>query len=209
MRTFVAVCIVGAALAASATAAAPVTLTLAASASSVTYGKPVTLSGQLSTKKANQQIAFEGTACGGTKATRDATARTNATGAFSASVTPAVATTYRATVKNVQSPPVAVTVKPLVELTRPVRGSFTAKVTAGQALTGKFVLFQRYRTLRKRWVQVKRLALGTAIAGTKPTVVSSVAFKAKLRRGTRVRALLSTAQAAPCYLQAASKSIRA
>jgi hypothetical protein len=36
-------------------------------------------------------------------------------------------------------------------------GSYTAK-DRGKALTGKFVLFQRYKKLRKRWVQVKRLA---------------------------------------------------
>ena len=54
------------------------------------------------------------------------------------------------------------------------------------------MLFQRYKKLRKRWVQVKRIALGeAALAGTKPTVVSSVAFKAKLPRGTRVRVMIS------------------
>jgi hypothetical protein len=210
MKALVAVCIVAAALAAAADAAAPPTLTLAASAPSVSYGGAVTLSGQLSTTKASQAIVLEATACGTTKPAKVATVRTSATGAFSGSVTPTIGATYRATFKNAQSPPLALTVKPLVELTRPVRGSFTAKVTAGQALTGKFVLFQRYRKLRKRWVQVKRVALGAAVAGSaKPTMISSVSFKAKLPRGTRVRALLSTAQAGPCYVQAASKSIRA
>ena len=71
------------------------------------------------------------------------------------------------------------------------------------------MLFQRYKKLRKRWVQVKRIALKTALAGTKPTVVSSVAFKAKLAAGTRVRVMISKAQAGPCYVPATSKSLRA
>jgi hypothetical protein len=98
----------------------------------------------------------------------------------------------------------------VLQLTRVARGSFTAKATAGQALTGKFVSFQRYKKLSKRWVQVKRVKLAAAVPGTtKPTMISSVSFKAKLVRGTRVRVLISAAQAAPCYVKAASKSIRA
>jgi hypothetical protein len=209
MKTFAAVCIAATALAAAAFAAPPVTLTLNANPSVVAYGKPVTLSGQVSTKKANQQVVIQATACGATATTKAATVRTTANGVYTASVTPALGTTYRGNFKNGTSQPVVVGVKPLVELKRVARGSYTASVTAGQPLTGKYVLFQRYKKLRKRWVQVKRIALKTALAGTKPTVVSSVAFKAKLAAGTRVRVMISKAQAGPCYVQAASKSLRA
>ncbi|MFL5921249.1 MAG: hypothetical protein ACJ75Q_13470 [Gaiellaceae bacterium] len=209
MKTFVAVCIAAAAVAAAAVAAPPVTLTLTANPTSVAYGKPVAFSGQVSTKKANQQVVLEGTACGAKSATKAATVKTTANGNYTVSVTPALGTTYRANFKNGTSQAVVISVKPLLELKRVSRGSFTANVTAGQALTGKFVLFQRYKKLRKRWVQVKRLALKTSVPGTKPTVVSSVSFKSKLRVGTRVRVMISKAQAAPCYLPATSKSIRA
>lgn len=185
------------------------TLTLNANPSVVVYGKPVALSGQVSTKKANQQVVIQATACGATASTKAATVRTTANGLYAASLTPALGTTYRASFKNGTSPPVVVGVKPLLELKRVARGSFTASVTAGQALTGKYVLFQRYKKLRKRWVQVKRIALKTAVPGTKPTVVSSVAFRSRLAAGTRVRVMISKAQAGPCYVQAASKSIRA
>jgi len=208
MRRLAAVCIATAALAAPATAAAP-TVTLAASATSVAYGAKVTLSGQISTKKANQQIGLEGTVCPATKATKEGTARTTATGAFSAALAPAASTKYQATYKNGQSAVVTVSVKPLVALKRVARGSYTASVTAGMSLTGKFVLFQRYKKLKRRWVQVKRVALASAVAGTKPTVVSSVSFKSRVASGTRVRAMFSKTQAGPCYLPAASKSLRA
>jgi hypothetical protein len=98
----------------------------------------------------------------------------------------------------------------VLQLKRVARGSFTAKATAGQALTGKFVSFQRYKKLTKRWVQVKRVKLGQAVPGTaKPTMVSSVSFRSKVALRTRVRVLISAVQAAPCYVKAASKSIRA
>jgi hypothetical protein len=209
MKTFVAVCIAAAAVAAAAVAAPPVTVTLTANPTSVAYGKPVAFSGQVSTKQANQQVVLEGTACGAKTATKAAAVKTTANGNYTTSVTPSLGTTYRAKFKNGTSQPVVVSVKPVLELKRVARGSFIANVTAGQALTGKFVLFQRYKKLKKRWVQVKRLALKTSVAGTKPTVVSSVSFKSRLRAGTRVRVMISKAQAGPCYLTAASKSIRA
>jgi hypothetical protein len=209
MKTFAAVCTGAAALAAAAVAAPPVTVTMTASPTTVAYGKAVAFSGQVSVKKANQQVGIESVACGTTNAKKEATVRTVANGTYTASVTPAIGGTYHATFKNGASQPVVISVKPLVDLKRVKRGSFTASVTAGQSLTGKFVLFQRYKKLKKRWVQVKRVALKTSAAGTKPTVVSSVSFTSKLRAGTRVRAMISKAQAGPCYLPATSKSLRA
>jgi hypothetical protein len=202
--------VAGAALVAAATAAAPVTVTLAASATVVSYGKPVTLSGALSTKRANQPIAIEATECGSTKAIKAATVRTVANGVYSTPVTPAAATTYQATFKNVKSTTVSVAVRPVLRLTKVARGSYTAKVTAGKTLKGKAVLFQRYSTLRKRWIQVKRVLLTTEAPGpTKPTVIDSASFRAKVALRARVRLLISTVQAAPCFLSASSNVVRA
>jgi hypothetical protein len=210
MKALLVTAIVGAALAGIAGAAPPVTLTLATSAPVVTYGAPVTLSGTISTQKANQAIAIQATECGSTKPVKAANPKTVANGVFSVAVTPTTGTSYQATLRNDKSPAVAVAVRPLLELKKVATGSYTAKATAAQALTGKFVLFQRYKKLRKRWVQVKRLALGAAVPGTtKPAMVSSVSFKAKLPRGTRVRLLISALQAKPCYVTATSKTLRA
>ena len=103
---------------------------------------------------------------------------------------------------------VAVVVTPVVQLTRVARGSYGATVTAGIDLKGKTVLFQRYAKLKKRWVQVKKVVLSTSAPGTKPTVVSSASFKAKVAARARVRMLLSKAQAAPCYVSALSNTVR-
>jgi hypothetical protein len=210
MKTFALTVVFAAALATAAGAAPPVTLTIAASTATVTYGSPVTLSGVLSSQKPNQAIGIAATECGTTKQTKAATVKTVANGAYSGAVTPTIGTAYQATYKNVKSASVSITVRPLLELAKTSTGHYTAKATAAQALTGKFVLFQRYKKLRKRWVQVKRLALGAAVPGaTKPAMISSVSFKSALPHGTRVRMIITAKQAGPCYAAATSKSLRA
>jgi hypothetical protein len=208
MKTL-AIALVLAAAVVSSAGAATQTLTLTSNATVVTYGKTATLSGQLAPAKANQAIGVGASLCGATKATKVATAKTAASGAYSSTVTPTGATKYQASYKNVTSPVVTVDVKPVLELSK-AAGSWGAKVTAGQSLTGKAVLFQRYSKLRKRWVQVKRVLLTTATPGTtKPTTITTASFKATVVRGARVRLLLTTAQAAPCYVTATSATLRA
>jgi hypothetical protein len=211
MRRLIAITITAVgALAATAGAATQDTLSLSANPSLVVYGKTTVLSGTLAPAKANQNITVQGQVCGKPNYAKVATAKTTSTGAFSSTVTPTVATNYQAKLKATLSSVVAVKVQPVVQLTRVARGSFTVKVTAGESLTGKIVTFQRYSKLKKRWVRVKRVTLTTATAGTpKPTMVTSASFKAKLARRTRVRALLTTAQASPCYVGATSNVVRA
>jgi hypothetical protein len=210
MRILATVATAGAALAAAATAAAPVTLTIASSAPVVAYGKSLTLTGLLSTKRANQPVSISALQCGTTSSKKVANAKTDINGAYKASVTPTVGTTYQAAQKKVLSNTVAVSVSPVLKLVRVKRGSYTASVTAGVDLKGKAVLFQRYSRLKKRWVQVKRLVLTSSAAGTpKPTIVSSVSFKARAPKRARVRVALSKAQAAPCYVKATSNAVRA
>ena len=209
MKILAATAIVGAALAAAATAAAP-TLTLAASAPTVVYGKSVTLTGVLSSQKTNQQITLQEQPCGKTTFTRAGNVKTTTGGNYSLAQTPAVNTVYQAKWKGTVSSKVTVNVKPLLELKKVARGSYTAKVTAGMDLKGKAILFQRYSKTKKRWVQVKRIILTTFTAGpSKPTMVDSVNFKAKVARRTRVRMSIGKLQAAPCYVAAVSKSFRA
>jgi hypothetical protein len=197
-------------LAAAAGATTQDTLSLTANPTVVVYGKTTVVSGTLSPAKANQNITIQGQECGRSNYAKVTTTKTSSTGAFTATVTPTVNTSYQARLKATLSSAVAVKVKPVVQLVRVARGSFTAKVTAGQSLTGKIVTFQRYSKLKKRWVRVKKVTLTTATAGTpKPTTISSATFRAKVARRARVRLLLSTAQASPCYIGATSNVVRA
>jgi hypothetical protein len=211
MRTLIAItCAAVGALAATAGAATQDTLSLSANPTLVVYGKTTVVSGTLAPAKANQNVTVQGQECGKPNYAKVATAKTSSTGAYTATVTPTVNTNYQAKLKATLSSVVAVKVVPVVQLTRVARGSFTVKVTAGQSLTGKTVVFQRYSKVKKRWVRVKRVTLTTATAGTpKPTMVTSSSFKAKVARTTRVRVLLTTAQASPCYVGTRSNVVRA
>lgn len=202
--------VVGAALAAAATAAPlATTLTLTATPTSVAYGKPVTLNGVLSTHKANQNVKVNATECGQSNSKPIGTVKTNASGAYTMAVKPTMNTIYQTTQRSTKSPLVPVNVAPVLKLQRVRRGAYTVSVTSATDLKGKAILFQRYSKLRKRWVQVKRVLLTTTTPGTKPTMVSAVGFTAKVARRVRVRAALSKAQAAPCYVAATSNSVRA
>jgi hypothetical protein len=209
MKILAVTTIVGAALAAAATAAAP-TLTLAASAPTVVYGKPVTFSGVLSSQKTNQQIVLQEQPCGKTTFTKAGNVKTTTGGKYSLAQTPTINTAYQAKWKSTLSSKVTVGVKPLLELKKVARGSYSAKLTAGMDFKSKVILFQRYSKLKKRWVQVKKVILTTSTAGpSKPTMIASASFKAKVARHPRVRVAISKIQAGQCYLPAASKSLRA
>jgi hypothetical protein len=209
MKILVAILTAAALVGAATAATLATTLTLTSTPTTVAYGKAVTLNGVLSTHKANQNVKVDAAECGQSTPKTVGTVKTNATGAYTLAVTPIVNTSYQATQKNTKSPAVAVTVAPVLKLTRVKRGSYKVGVTSAVDLKGKAILFQRYSKTRKRWVQVKRVLLAKTTAGTKPTMVSSAAFKAKVAKGLRVRAAISKAQAAPCYIAAKSNSVRA
>ena len=69
------------------------------------------------------------------------------------------------------------------------------RVTVAQAFTGKLALLQRYRGAVKRWATVKRVKLGIAKPAAAGAVVTAASFHARVRRGWRVRTLLTPAQA--------------
>jgi hypothetical protein len=211
MRVLIAIAVAAVGgLAATAGAATQATLSIAANPTVVVYGKTSIVSGTLSPAKANQNIIVQAQECGKPNYAKVSTVKTNSSGAYTATVTPTVATNYQAKQKGLLSSAVAVKVQPVVQLTRVARGSFTAKVTAGQSLTTKKLLFQRYSKLKRRWLLVKKVTLTTATAGTpKPTTITSASFKSKVARRVRVRVVFSTAQAAPCYIGAFSNVVRA
>src|SRR5437762_1437729 len=116
-RTLVAAALAAAAVTTGATAASS-TLTLAANPLTVTYGKTTVLTGQLTPAQANQNISINAQVCPATTFKKTSTVKTAATGAFTATVTPTTMTTYKASLKNSESPTVVVKVKPLVRITR-------------------------------------------------------------------------------------------
>jgi hypothetical protein len=181
-------------------------LTLKAAPTVVTYGGTSTLSGVLSTQKTGQSVDIQAQECGQNAFKKVASATTTTGGAFSYPAKPAIDTNYQAKLKGATSPSVTVKVAPVLTLKKLSLGKFSVSVTAAQSFSGKYVVFQRLR--RTKWVTLKKVTLGTAVATTAPTQVTSATFRIKLPAKLRVRSILPAAQAATCYLGAKSKVIR-
>jgi hypothetical protein len=142
------------------TASAPPVATLTASPASVIYGQTVTLNGKLSragTALSGQTVSIQAQMSGAAGYTPLTTAVTDATGGFSAVVTPTATTTYKATFAGMTAEPLAaVTVAHLVKLTVKRRGTKGyVKGTVGPAHTALPVSVQQKKG--SRWVTVKKL----------------------------------------------------
>lgn len=193
-------------------AAAPsrVTLSLNANASVVRYGGSLTLGGALSSARAGVRLDVLAQECGSGGAKRVTTVTTVNGGAFSVTTQPTKTLVYSVRTGKTESSKVTVRVRPQVVLSKIKARKFRVRAYAADSLVGHSVVFQRYVAARKRWSTVKRVVLAvraTSVAPLQGTVVSSVSFGARLKRGYRVRAVLTDAAAAPCYA-AASASTR-
>jgi hypothetical protein len=187
-------------------AAAPPMVSLKAQPTAVAYGGSTTLSGTVSIGRAGLSVDVLARDCGQSALKKAAIATTTADGNFTTAVKPSANTTYEAKERSGASPPVAVTVAPLVTIKKLARGRFSITVSAAQSFVGKSVVFQRLR--KGSWARVKTVALTAVATTTAPTQVSGVKFRTKLAARLRVRAVLPAAQAGSCYAGAASKTIR-
>lgn len=182
-------------------------VTLAAGRATSTFAAALTLSGVVSTQATGESVGVDAQECGKTTFTRLGAATTTAGGNWSFLVKPTINTVYRAHWRTSDSATVTVKVRPAIRLTR-VRTRFTARVTAAQSFAGKTILLQRYRAAVRRWATLKRVTLGAAVTPTAGTFVTSARFRARFRRGWRLRVFLPQAQAGACYLAAPSNTLR-
>jgi hypothetical protein len=184
-------------------------VSLRAAPPAVVYGQSSTLSGLVSNGAAGETVTIDAMACGATAFTRLASVTSVANGAWSAAAKPANNTVYEANWKNAKSLRLTEKVAPAVALKRLRVGRFSATVTAAQSFVGKQVVLQRYVRSRRAWKTVKRVTLRTAKTGTAPTVSTSAGFRARIARRTRLRLLLTQAQAGTCYAPGRSGTVRA
>jgi plastocyanin len=184
-------------------------VSIAAAPTVVSYGKSSTISGLVSSGVSGETVTLNAMECGKTAFTRVGSITTTANGAWSSPVKPALNTVYQATWKNAKSGQLTEKVAPALSLKRVRARRFTASLTAAQAFTGKYVVLQRYARVKRAWKTVKRVTLRTAKPGVAPTVVSSAGFGAAVARRTRLRLVLTQAQAGACYAATRSPTIRA
>jgi plastocyanin len=186
--------------------ASTLAVTIAARPKVVTYLGATTLSGGISTAQANERVAVRAQACGSTSFAAVATVTTTTGGAWMLTARPQKTTVYEAQLRGVTST-TTVTVRARVTLRKLTRSRFAVRVSAAQAFGGKIAVLQRYRASTRSWVRVRYVTL-RVLGGTAPTVISGANVRANLRVGTRVRAVIGSAQVAPCYAAATSNVVR-
>jgi plastocyanin len=184
-------------------------VSLTATPPTITYGATTTLGGTVSTGATAETVTVNAEECGKTGFTKIATVATVANGAWTYVAKPTLNTTYQADWKATKSAALIVKVGPRVVLKRIRRGRFSAAVTANQSFVGHYVVLQRYVRARRAWKSVKRVVLKTVKPGVAPAMVSSVGFRARVARRTRLRLLLTQVQAGTCYGPARSTTVRA
>ncbi len=203
MRTnvaFLAAVTVALLVAAGATASRPA-VTISLSRPSVVYGGSVMLSGKVSDNKAGEGVQVMSENYPATNFSALASpVSTTAGGHWTDGVTPSIQTSYQATWKGSTSRTVTVKVRPLITLTlvNAASGTFSTKVTAARAFTGKSVNVQRLTTSGA--VTVKKVKLDSN---------SSATFHVRLHAGrNRLRVVMPSSQAAPGYINGASKVLK-
>jgi plastocyanin len=153
----------------------PPSVSLALSAPIVVYGSPITLTVQISSKKAGEPLTIEATPYGGATTTI-ATLSSDSNGAATTSVTPQMYTTYVAHWKQATSSSALVQVRPKITLMPYSDGRLITRVTGPRSFQGRHVYLER-RTKFGQWVIVAKYTLGPK---------SGRVFSAPRRRGRSV-----------------------
>lgn len=174
----------------------PPAVTLGTSQPQITYGEKVTLTGQVNSKKAGENVQLSYQPYGQTSEIVLATVITGADGTFSYNVAPKLLTTYRAKWKTASSLVIATAVRPAISFGR--LNGFLTRVYAGRSMARKQVQLQRLSSFGQ-WVTIKRVSLDLS---------SRARFEAALPCGAnRLRIAMSVNQAGAGYLGAFSREI--
>jgi plastocyanin len=177
-------------------AGAPPALTLATTQPQIAYGTKVTLSGQINSKKAGENVQLTHQPYGQASPIVLATVVTGVDGTYAYTTSPKILTTYQATWKTATSLPVATAVAPTISFGR--LNGFVTRVYAGRSMARKQVQLQRLSAFGQ-WVTIKRVTLD---------LNSRARFIAVLPLGAnRLRIAMSVNQAGAGYLGAFSREI--
>jgi hypothetical protein len=168
----------------------------------VRWTEPTTVSGTLGGARPGETVTIQQQLCGQTAWQDAVETHTNDT-SWSASVGAGITALYRATADGATSETVRVEQRPGVQLTRQIRtGTFRIAVGARLSFWHRKVTLQRLDRARRVWRDVRTVTLTDSGAAAGSTFVwsSTDAFRAKLPKGTALRATFPLTQGRPCYL---------
>jgi plastocyanin len=177
----------------------PPSITLGASQPIVTAGQPVTLTGVVSNRRANESVTIWHLPHGQTSLIQLAVVLTGAGGGFSHAVAPSILTAYEARWSSAVSARVAVQVKPRITFMPQGRRFVARVIVPGASFAGRFVYLQR-RSSFGQWINVRRLVLGPRSG--------RIFAITRLRTPWLYRVFMTVNQAGPGYLDSASGTQR-
>ena len=208
LRNIVIVGIVGLALAAPAGGGVEASVSLSARPTTLGWAQPATLFGAVDSREAGQRVTIETKTCPLTSFREVAVAETGDGGAFTLPFGAGANAVVRAVWRNATSAPVQLRQTPRLQLDKRGRGSFQVGGASQGQLWRKQVQIQR--RAGGKWVNVKTVTLSKSQGTSGQAFIWIEAdFKASVPRGSLVRAVLSAAQARPCYLATVSNTVRA
>jgi hypothetical protein len=166
------------------------------------------LTGGVSSGRTGETLTLQAKPCGATSFRNLFDFKTGPGGRWLREYAPGVNSVLRVRWKNAFSAPVILRQAPLVQLDETSAGEFEVGVGSLGMMWRKRVEIQR-RT-GGRWVRVRSVVLTETYASPGQSGVwTDAKFRLSVPRGTALRAVLTAAQAKPCYLGSASNSIRA
>ena len=129
-------------------------------------------------------------------------------GGWSTPVGVGVTATYRAVWRGRASAAVTIRQRANVVLERRRSGSgFVVSVSGMRSLWRKQVLVQRRQS--GGWRTIRRVVLTDSVSSSGRVSVSQANLRLSVAKGTPLRALLPGNQAAPCYVESVSRTVRA
>jgi hypothetical protein len=175
----------------------PAAVVLGVSLPQIGYGTAVTLTGQVNSKKAGEQVALATTPYGQPSPVVLATVVTGADGVFAYVTKPQLLTSYQATWKGASSLVATVAVAPVITFGR--NNGWVSKVYAGRSMTAKSLQVQMLSQFGQ-WITIKQVRIDGR---------STARFVLTLTKGVhRLRMAMSVNQAGVGYLGALSKEVR-
>ena len=167
----------------------------------------VLLSGGVSSGRNGETLTLQAKPCGTSSFRNLFVFRTGPGGRWLREYSPGVNTVLRVRWKGVFSPPVTVRQAPIVQLDQTSASEFEVGVGSLGMMWRKRVEIQQ-RT-GGRWVRLRTVVLTETYASPGQSGVWTDAdFRLSVPPGTQLRAVLTAAQAKPCYLGSASNAIR-
>lgn len=175
----------------------PPAVVLGVNAPQIGFGTAVTLTGQVNSKKAGEQVALAATPYGQPSPVVLATVVTGTDGTFAYTTKPQLLTSYQAMWKGATSLAATVAVAPVITFGR--SNGWVSRVYAGRSMAAKSLQVQTVSEFGQ-WVTIKRVRLDGR---------STARFVLTLSKGVhKLRMAMSVNQAGVGYLGALSKEVR-